>query len=106
LDENFTFVVSKWSGGKSEGPWVAIFGDSTIIYGWTLEERDSLLVYMKGDCKMYRLGSSLVMDCLNIHTLVRLEVEEGSHHLQELEPKTKITAESKYSEQDYLAKLS
>jgi hypothetical protein len=76
LDENYTFVVSDWRESRKKGPGLAVFGDSTILYGESPDVPDSLLVYRKGDCKVYKYGPMVVMDCINSNILLRLEVED------------------------------
>lgn len=74
LDQNYTFLASEWANGNIVGPALAIFGDSTKIYGDGLDKTNQLAIYSKGDCKIFKNNNKVIFDSLNAKILFKLQI--------------------------------
>ena len=71
LDHNFTFVASQWTSGKINHPTLAVFNDSTIIYG-DITNR-GLLAFSNPGCTIYLKDNRIAVDCQYSDSILSLQ---------------------------------
>lgn len=70
IDDNYTTLLSEWDRGNIEYPFLAIFGNSSKVYGDYLDHSDNFLVYSDRECKIFKSNNRVVVDYFPARVLI------------------------------------